>query len=104
MKSGKTKNKSHVFLKIAPKATLRKVHHCSTSEKTHISHALPSTAGKDRGARPASLSPVSPAAAPHGPGGSQAVSERAEAVADFFLKAEPAEPSAGHTFWIRKLN
>ena len=88
--SGKTKNKSHVFGRfIAPKATLRKVHHCSTSETTHISHALPrSTAGKDRGALPASLSPASPAAAPHGPGGSHAVSERAEAVADFFLKAE----------------
>lgn len=81
------KKQKPCFWKIAPKATWRKAHHCSTSETTHISHALPSTAGKDRGAPPASLSPASPAA-PHGPGGSQAVSERAEAVADFFLKAE----------------
>ena len=54
------------------------------SEKNRITGAPP---GKDRAP---SLSAVSAASAPqgaHGPGGSQALSDRAEAVADFFLKA-----------------
>ena len=58
------------------------------SEKNRITGAPP---GKDRApSLSASLSAVSAASAPqgaHGPGGSQALSDRAEAVADFFLKA-----------------